>query len=169
MKLFIKTILTILFIFALFIGGIYLFILYRIHQNEYTNPKDYQKALEQITNKEDVKHFPPQIPSNASKVKFFGYSTSYSGEMLMLEFKIDKPYIEKEFNSYEFINKNDKFGTTQKIYHMPKEFNSKSYTYYVLKTPDNLSFYKEYFPYFSGIGIDIKHNKILYYYISPGE
>lgn len=173
MKLFIKIIkitLILLFLFVLLICGAFFIIFESYKAPEYTKTKDYPKALAQIVNKEEVKHFPKEIPPNASKIKLFGYSDlPYNGEMLMLEFKIDKPYIEKEFNSYEFVNKNDKPGTVQKIYYMPKEFHSQSYTYYVLKTPDNLSYYKEYFPYSNGIGIDIKHNKILYYYISPSE
>ena len=55
---------------------------------------------------------------------------------------------------------------------MPSELvdtDKNTLTFYVLKTKDNEQLAKEYFPYFSGIGVDKNINSILYYYIQPAD
>lgn len=138
---------------------------------EYTDPKDYPIIKEKIEKQDEIRHFPAQIPQNATEAAMYGYTDMpYSGEMLILEFKIDRPYIEKELKKYDFWNKNDKIGTKRKIYHMPKpreDFNADDYTYYVIDKADYS--YIDYFPYYNGIGVDGNKNKILYYHIYPED
>lgn len=140
---------------------------------EYTNPEDYQIIKEKIEKQDKIRHFPAQIPKDATEVAIYGRtSLPYNGETFLLEFKIDRPYIEKELKKYDFWNKKDKIGTKRKIYYMPKprkDFNTDDYTYYVLKEPENERGYREFFPYFNGIGVDGKNNKILYYHIYPSD
>ena len=163
-----------IFIWGFFLSLIlmlFISIYFNTHYTIYKNPKDYMKIYKQITQPEKISHFPKIIPNNASHIKLYGYSDMpYNGEILMLEFKTDKSYIENALITQEFINKNDLIGTKQKIYYMPeKGFNTKNYTYYVIKNSDNLNLSKDYFPYFSGIGVDMKTNRILYYFISPSD
>lgn len=140
---------------------------------EYTNPEDYQIIKEKMQEQNKIKHFPSEIPEKAIEIYMYGKTDMpHNGETFLLEFKIDRLYIEKELKKYDFWNKKDKLGTKRKIYYMPKlrkDFNSDDYTYYVLKEPENERGYREFFPYFNGIGVDGENNKILYYHIYPSD
>ncbi len=149
------------------------FVIFPPPPSKYTDPKDYFVIKEKIEKQDKIKHFPAQIPENATEVAMYGYTDMpYNGEMLLLEFKIDRPYIEKELSKYDFWNKEDEIGTKRKIYFMPnprEDFNADDYTYYVLKEPENERGYREFFPYYDGIGVDGERNKILYYHIYPAD
>ena len=141
-------------------------------QPRYTEPKDYQIIKEKITRQDKITHFPKVIPPNVMNVELFGYSSMpFSGEAIMLSFNTDKEYIDNELKKYDFINKNDKLGQEQKLYHvykMNENFNEKDYTYYVINDKENRQIPKL-FPYFSGIGVNKKKSKILYYYMMYGD
>ena len=157
----------------LFIAGFIAYLYITAEPSEYTDPKNYQTIKEKIEKQDKIKHFPAQIPENATEVAMYGYTDMpYNGEMLLLEFKIDRPYIEKELSKYDFWNKKDKIGTKRKVYFMPsprEDFNANAYTYDVIKEPENERGYREYFPYYNGIGVDGEQNKILYYHIYPAD
>ena len=139
----------------------------------YKNPKDYQVVKEKIVAQDKIKHFPKEIPANATEILMYGYqNTDFYGEVFLLSFKTDREFIEKELKKYDFWNKNDKIGTKQKIYHMYKitdDFNPEDYTYFLIKDLNSERYYKKYFPLLNGIGVDGKHNKILYYHIIPED
>ena len=149
------------------------YILWSMSPTIYKKPKYYKAVKEQIVEQNKIKHFPEEIPADATEVQFLGYTQMpYDGEMLLLNFKTNKTYIDNELKKNEFWNKNDKLGQKQDIYFVPKvtkDFKEQDYTYYVIKDDDNKNYYKKYFPYFSGIGISKDANKILYYYIFPAD
>ena len=94
----------------------------------------------------------------------------YDGALILLKLKADKKYIENEFHKNKFLNSKTKVGTVQKIYNMPSErvgIEQDQLTYYVLDDKYNYDENGEYFPYFTGIGIDKNYEYILYYYIRP--
>lgn len=139
--------------------------------NTITNPSDYEKALSVISNKKEIVHFPKTIPNDATDVKLYCWKSSTNGELLILTFKINKEYLSNELKRHTFINQNDIVGSKQNIYFFPQKCQIKpeKFTFYVLKTENNISVYKDYFPYFSGIGIDKNFEKIIYYYIEPDD
>ena len=139
---------------------------------KYEDPKDYQVIKEKIEKQNEIRHFPAQLPENATEVAMYGYTDMpYNGEMLLLEFKIDRPYIEKELSKYDFWNKKDKIGTKQKLYINPEigKIDTQHFTYFVLKEPEKERIYKEHFPLHNGIGVDGEQNKILYYHFFPAD
>ncbi len=160
-------------LFILLIAGFIAYLYITASPSEYTDPKDYQIIKEKMVQQDEIKHFPAQIPENATEVAMYGRTDMpYNGETFVLEFKTNRQYIEKELSKYDFWNKDDKIGTKRKIYFMPsprKEFNADDYTYYVIKELNGERGYKEFFPYYNGIGVDGKQNKILYYHIYPAD
>jgi len=161
--IFLKIALILIFIFIFFIA-------YKNPNRIYNNNKDYQKIYKKIIRTHKIQHFPTNIPENSKNIKIQGYSqTQGNGEFLLLEFKTNTAYINNELQSHKFIN-NDKIGTKQKIYYFPhKNFDLSNYTFYVIEDSENIKYSKKYFPYFSGIAINMKDEKILYYYISPSD
>ena len=109
-------------------------------------------------------------------IEFLNYIYKIS-KLSLIELQEIKPSIQdKEILSiikkYDFWNKNDKIGTKQKIYHMYKitdDFNPEDYTYFLIKDLNMERYYKKYFHLLNGIGVDGKHNKILYYHIIPED
>lgn len=161
------------FLFTVAVVFVCVFFIYPIYkENKITINKNYPIALSDIKNKEEILHFPAKIPEGAKNIKVYEYSDMpYNGEILLLNFEIDENYIDKELKRNKFINK-DKLGDAQKIYYVPKvssDFKINEYTYFVLDTKDNRSFYPKYFPYFTGIGIKNNKSAILYYYIFPAD
>jgi len=144
--------------------------LLNLNDNVYKKPKDYSIVHSKIKCPEKIKHFPNAIPIEAKNIKLYGHTTKNNDERLLLEFSIDKEYIIKELKNHDFINKNTKIGEPQEIYYMQQiGHDIKNYTFYVINDPENLIYSKSFFPYFSGIGIDLNNSKILYYYISPSD
>ena len=133
----------------------------------------YEKCLVAVLNKDKIRHFPKSIPAGA-KSYLYCYPADYEGqgELVILRLTTDKSYIQKELNSHTFLNAETKIGTSQEIYFMPTEnveISNKELTFYVLKDKDNEVFYKTYFPYFTGIGVDKNMENIVYYYIEPSD
>lgn len=161
------------FLFTVAVVFVCVSFIYPIYkENKITINKNYPIALSDIKNKEEILHFPAKIPEGAKNIKVYEYSDMpYNGEILLLNFEIDENYIDNELKKNKFINK-DKLGEVQKIYYVPKvssDFKINEYTYFVLDTKDNRSFYPKYFPYFTGIGIKNNKSAILYYYIFPAD
>ena len=132
----------------------------------------YSECLNSAYYKSNIAHFPNEIPSDAKNVKFYCITSdnTYDGELILLKFKTNTDYIKKELSSKSFINSDDKVGTFQNIYNMPLNLirdDYKKYTYYVISNYENKSVYKEYFPYYTGIGVDKELKTIMYYYITP--
>ena len=134
-----------------------------------TNPKQYKKALNMIEIQDEIRHFPKEIPSNAKNVKMYNYTSDSNGEFFLLQFKIDKDYIEQELKKNDFINKHSPIGIPQDIYHFYSFHGIKPdgcYTLYVIDNAYNRDVYNDYFPYYSGIGISNNFDHILYYYFN---
>lgn len=172
-KLALKIVLSVIIGIAIFIAviGIALFLI--PNTEPVSKIKDYGKCLEAVLNKDKIRHFPKSIPTGA-KSYLYCYPADYEGqgELVILRLTTDKSYIEKELSVHSFLNAETKIGTSQKIYFMPTEYvgiSNKELTFYVLKDKDNESFYKTYFPYFTGIGVDRNLENIVYYYIEPSD
>ena len=172
-KLALKILLSAIIGIAIFIAvtGIALFLI--LNTEPVSKIKDYEKCLELVLNKDKIRHFPKAIPTGARSY-LYCYPADYKGqgELVILRLTTDKSYIQKELNSHTFLNAETKIGTSQEIYFMPTEnveISNKELTFYVLKDKDNEAFYKTYFPYFTGIGVDKNMENIVYYYIEPSD
>lgn len=150
--------------------GAFLFFLQSGKPRPIQDINQYKDCLLSIKGKDELKHFPKTIPDEAKDIDLYCYSApDIEYEFVLLKFKIDKSYIEKEFKSHSFINPNTPVGTKQKLYHMPSDtvkISSDKLTYYVLKDK-GYSENEDFFPYYSGIGISEDMNYILYYYFNP--
>lgn len=172
-KLALKILLSVIIGIAIFIAvlGIVLFLI--PSTRPITEINDYKKCLDTVFNNDKIRHFPKSIPAGA-KSYLYCYTADYEGqgELVILRLTTDKSYIQKELNSHTFLNAETKIGTSQEIYFMPTEnveISNKELTFYVLKDKDNEVFYKTYFPYFTGIGVDKNMENIVYYYIEPSD
>ena len=134
------------------------------------NPSKYDKAYSIIKAKNKITHFPKVIPSNAKKVKMYCYTSDFNGEIFLLEFKIDKNYIEQELLKHKFVNI-PKTGEMQAIYHFYEGNGIKhdGYMFYVIDDEENREYSAKYFPYFSGIGVNKNMDYILYYFFYPSD
>lgn len=138
----------------------------------YKNINDYDKCIKSEYYQESISHFPNTIPENIKEANLYCFPSryEYDGALILLKLKADKKYIENEFHKNKFLNSKTKVGTVQKIYNMPSErvgIEQDQLTYYVLDDKSNYDENGEYFPYFTGIGIDKNYEYILYYYIKP--
>ncbi|MBR6127979.1 hypothetical protein IKQ21_09875 [bacterium] len=133
------------------------------------NPAQYEKAYTTVRFKEKITHFPSTIPENAKNVKMYFYTSGSNNEVFLLEFNTDKKYIEQELRKNKFINFNS--SDNQKIYHFYKGNGIKpdGYKFYVIDDEENRIYAKQYFPYFSGIGVNEDKDKILYYFFYPSD
>ena len=172
-KLALKILLSIIIGITIFIAviGIALFLI--PNTEPVSKITDYEKCLVAVLNKDKIRHFPKSIPAGV-KSYLYCYPADYEGqgELVILRLTTDKSYIQKELNSHTFLNAETKIGTSQEIYFMPTEnveISNKELTFYVLKDKDNEAFYKTYFPYFTGIGVDKNMENIVYYYIEPSD
>ena len=137
-----------------------------------TNVSEYNIALKNIREQNEILHFPKNIPDEAKNVKLYCISTDYNGELFLLQFKTNKQYIVNELKKFSFINENFPVGEKQSIYSFPQKpgfLKTEKFTFYVLKNTNNAQVYNTYFPYFSGIGVDKNFEHIIYYYINPAE
>lgn len=137
-----------------------------------TNVQKYENVLSSIEKQSEINHFPKEIPLEAKDVKFYYWTSSTNGSLLLLQFKINEKYIQNELKRLSFINYYQQIGCRQNIYHFPYQkgfINPNNLTFFVLKNKDNEYIFKKYFPYFSGIGIDRTMEHIVYYYIEPDD
>jgi len=137
----------------------------------YRTPEQYSAALNSFK-KNDILHLPRKIPANAKNVRLYAFISNFNGKILLLQFDINKEYIEQEFKKTNFINADFPVGEKQQIYNMPsdnKRINTENMTFYVINNEENKAVDTEYFPYFSGIGVNKKLTTILYYYIEPED
>lgn len=136
------------------------------------NPAKYEKIISKLMRQEKIKFLPKKIPAEASEVQFYSYSDPIEGERVLLKFKINKDYIQKELNTHEFLNADTPIGAKQDIYFIPNEhakISVEGFTWYVIKDKENEDYYKKYFPYFTSIGIDKNFEYIIYYYMLPND
>ena len=138
-----------------------------------TNPEEYNKCIESVQNSDKIAHFPKNI-TDTDNANLYCHPGHYKGdgELVILKLKSNKIFIEKELKSHSFLNSNEPIGTKQNIYYMPTEkvgIPNEDLTFYILKNEDNKYYYKQYFPYFTGIGIDKNLENIVYYYIEPSD
>ena len=170
LKYFFITLLILLIISGVFIlFAIYLFL---NSHTVYKNIRNYNKCIESEYYQERIKHFPKTIPDNVYEAKLYCCPSrfEYDGASILLKLKVDKEYIKNEISTHKFSNAKTPVGTRQKIYHMPSEIvgiERDKLTYFVLNDESNYNEGEEYFPYFTGIGIDKNYEYIMYYYIRP--
>lgn len=170
-----KIIFIILLVLILICGLFVAFIIFLLFSGNpvYKKTKDYNKCIDSEYYQKDIKHFPKTIPENVREAKLYCCPSHFEhdGALILLKLKVDREFIENELNNHKFLNSKTKVGTVQKIYHMPSEktvgINRNELTYYVLDDKYNCNENDEYFPYFTGIGIDKNYEYILYYYIRP--
>lgn len=136
---------------------------------EYTNPEDYKIIKKKMAKQDEIKHFPDKIPESAKEIVMFGKTDMpYNGETFILEFKIDKSYIEKELRKYGSENKMYKIGAKREIYFSNSSDNFNA-TESGRNEPDTKVKNREFFSYSNGIMADEMQNKILYYHIYPAD
>lgn len=166
------TILSLIFYF-LVIGILMFFVIQNFSFGKtYRQPKDYQKALNQIHSQNKIIHFPSEIPNDAENIQFYSSISENDEEIILLKLKTNNNYINKELSKYKFLNSDTALGTPQKIYHMYTDNNRikiDGLTWYVINDDENRKFYQKYFPYYSGVGINKNLDEILYYYIRFGD
>lgn len=133
----------------------------------YENPKDYKKAIKRIWVKECIIHFPTGIPKNAKNVLMEQNTNNFFGsESFYLQFDIDKEYIEKELEKYNFISKTK--YSEYKNNHMIIWHNlDDSYIFYLIGDRDTENKGLSSFPYHYGIATNEEKNSVLYYYENP--
>ena len=144
---------------------------------QYENPAEYTIAKNSINSQYRINHFPNEIPTEAKNIHFYKYCNSWFGsEGMLLEFDIDKKYIENELQTYKFIAidnipKNPEYDRGYNIYnHMlagSNNFDINNFTFYVINNRNNENPSGHHFPYHYGIGVNKEHNRILYYYDCP--
>lgn len=145
----------------------------------YTNPAKYIMAKESIYAQYRIAHFPEEIPAEAKNIHLYKtYNSWFGSEIMLLEFDIDKKYIEKELNKYNFIsidNTKQKQGNSHEHkYHQYRymmagssNFDIDNFTFYVINDREHENLEGHYFPYHYGIGVNENLSKILYYYDCP--
>lgn len=135
-------------------------------------PAKYEEVVKQLIRQEKITFLPKTIPDGASNVQLYSYYDSVERECLLLKFKINKEYIENELKTHEFLNSDTPIGAKQDIYFIPNDngrISSEGFTFYVIKDNENESYYKQYFPYFTSIGVDKSLEYIIYYYMLPND
>ena len=172
-KLALKILLSAIIGIAIFIAVISIALFLIPNTQPVSKIKDYEKCLKLVLNKDKISHAPKSIPTGA-KSYLYCYPANYEGQgkLVILRLTTDKSYIQKELNSHTFLNSEIPIGTAQNIYNMPTEtvgISKEDLTFYVLKNTDNKYYYKTYFPYFTGIGVDKNMENIVYYYIDPSD
>lgn len=145
----------------------------------YENPIQYQEAKNSIDAQYRVYHFPKAIPENAKNIRLYKTNNSWFGsEEMILEFDIDKQYIENELKTYKFISidkdiretpneYNFKYNEYRHIIGYGSNLNVNDFIFYVINNRDNENPKEHSFPYHYGIAVNKKHNKIIYYYDCP--
>ena len=174
-KKLLKIILIALLVFIIILGLFAVYVIYSFLEKPtvYEKANDYAECLESEYYQNNIKHFPKAIPDNAQEVNLYCLPSHFEhdGALILLKMKVDKEYIKAELNNHKFLNSKTPVGTVQKIYHMPSEttvgIDRNELTYYVIDDKYNYNEGQEYFPYFTGIGVDKNYEYILYYYISP--
>lgn len=175
LKKILKFILIALLVLIIVLGLFVAFVIYSFLKGStvYKNVRDYNKCIESEYYQESIKHFPKTIPDNVYEANLYCCPSrfEYDRALILLKLKVDKEYIKNELSNHKFLNSKTPVGTVQKIYHMPTEktvgIDRNKLTYYVLDDKYNYNEDAEYFPYFTGIGIDKNYEYILYYYIRP--
>ena len=154
--------LIIILFLQIFICGVMTLFFSGLFERPVTGIKDYDYALTSIGLQDRIKHFPSQIPKNASNIKLYKYTHNWFGsEEIYLYFDTDKDYIDKELSKYTFQkiqgpyeNKEDYeyFFRIVGSYKLRKE----GYKVYIIKADTGFSY-----------GIAVKGNQIMYYYSYP--
>ena len=104
--------------FSIVLWGVFTFS--NLKNTEYTDIKDYQKALNSYSS-DAVFHFPSKIPQNAENIKMLRSPDSFTGDSdFYLKFDTDSNYIKNETEKFKngseiiLLNKDDYF--TSRVY-----------------------------------------------------
>ena len=121
---------------------------------EYTDIKDYQKALNSYI-PETVAHFPAQIPKNATNISMYRSPTSFTGDSdFYLKFDLDKDFIKSEEDYFKDIEEKEisdyeRSRADRVLYYLIKEDSKK----WNVKIIENSSCFR---------GVATKNNTIIY-------
>lgn len=158
---------SIIIVVQIICGAVLFFILAMVESDyAYSNPNDYTKALNSICYQEYIQHFPKQIPDQAADILLSKTSCIFRGrEEIILRFKIDKNYINKELSnhSYKYVEPPDNRNYRHNSFDF--SLNMDKFTLYIIN--DYLSQKKERIgSYHYGIAVNHTTNEIAYYYIN---
>lgn len=136
----------------------------------YNDVKDYDKALNTISNQHKITHFPKTLPYNAKNAKLFKNAGVFFGsESILLLFEADKAYLDNEIKKNKYIKIKGPFSDDD--YHAcdvictqelgGQRFNKKGFKFYIIgdNSTDGGRFRTE-----RGIAVNYKTNQILYYF-----
>ena len=163
----------IIFFIQIFLGFmLFIYICFIDSGKIYTSPKDYQKALNQISHQERIQHFPKKIPNNASNIEFNQETCIWFGsEAILLKFNINSNYIENELKKYNYISiekGTQKHPIDEILTNNNRiKIDSNNVTLYIINDRENENLEGHHFPYHYGIGVDKTNNSIFYYYTLP--
>ena len=161
----------ILFFFQMFLS-ICIFIiglLWGVSGN-YSDAKDYNKALKKISWQEKVAHFPQVIPSNAQNIQLYqNYGSWFGSEGITLKFKADKDYINNEISKYNYVNIMylNKYDESLYIYDDNGRIKTDECRAYIINDRAHEKLEGNYFPYTYGFCVNDNTNEIIYFYSNP--
>ncbi len=135
------------------------------------NPKYYEKAIKDISEKQRISHFPRRIPENAKDVELYKSTNSWFGsEAILIKYTIDKNVINKELKKYKYISI-ELPNNYQHCFDAMTTDNGRikidDFTFYVINDRDHENLAGHHFPYHYGIGVNKNKNQIIYYYTCP--
>lgn len=132
-----------------------------------SNVRLYHQALVRTYKKERVTHFPRRIPVTKDKVIFHHEEHPWfgSGEII-LSFKADKEYIDKELAKYKFVKIEGPYDEVQK-YDYAVRYLGIGYPEFQIKNTKNYIIGYSGKPGTYGILIDEINNRVTYYFTAP--
>lgn len=124
-------------------------------------PEFYEKVI-QYYPEEKIVHFPKHIPQNATNIEMYADMFSFQGgQSIILKFKINKDYIEKELKKYKFKSKENSNHYGFGVITDNGRIKIDDYDFYVIDGTME-RFGKTY-----GIAVNGKLDGIIYYYSNP--
>lgn len=151
--------LNIIILFLLLVFLIFAYALLKWKQDDYIaeKPQYYQVALKSFS-KDNIRHFPREIPLNANNpIMFFPVWSSLG----CLKFNIDEQYIRNELSKYSFekiVNKDEIIFDCLKY----RKIKAEKFTYYVIK--EEILGEKKEDKRSQGIAVSSDFTEIIYYY-----
>lgn len=163
----------IIIIFQLLIGYLILLLVgYCDLEAKCNKIKNYPLPLEHIGYSERIKHFPQEIPNEATNTNIkVCLPTFFGSEGMYLWFNASEDYINKEINKHAYVaivTEKDKIRDYPYYYSFYcNKLDRDGYTYYVINDRNHDNTKTHSFPFHYGIGVNKDKTQILYYYENP--
>ncbi len=154
----------IIFFVQLYLCGISILLILWCSGGSFDNPKDYKKAKSKIERQEYIKHFPAEIPANATDIQLHqSYGSWFGSEGITLKFKADDDYIKNELSKYKYkkIVDHDLYNVNESF-----EFYTDNGRILANHCKEHIIDFERY-KYGCGICVNINQNEIIYYYSYP--